>query len=133
MRIVGKLSVCLLVLLAGAVCQEVLAQGRTDKFIHAEKRVANKYIVVLDDSAAGGRGFNSRAAALASEMSAVYGGRLGRVFQYAVNGFSVEMSEARARALSSDPRVAFVEEDAVVTIAGTQTNATWGLDRIDQR
>jgi subtilisin family serine protease len=36
--------------------------------------------------------------------------------------------------LADDPRVAFVEEDGVVVSLGaTQTGATWGLDRIDQR
>jgi subtilisin family serine protease len=35
--------------------------------------------------------------------------------------------------LSEDFRVAFVEEDAVVTADATQSNPPWGLDRIDQR
>ncbi len=43
------------------------------------------------------------------------------------------MSEAQARALSADPRVKFVEENGVVRANTTQTGATWGLDRIDQR
>jgi subtilisin family serine protease len=56
----------------------------------------------------------------------------------------MEMSEGQAQALSRDPRVAYVEEDAEVHIEqvstendlqvnATQNNATWGLDRIDQR
>src|SRR5690606_16046679 len=35
--------------------------------------------------------------------------------------------------LLADPRVEFVEEDGIVSISATQNNATWGLDRIDQR
>jgi subtilisin family serine protease len=37
------------------------------------------------------------------------------------------------RALRADPRVAFVTPDGIATINATQSNATWGLDRIDQR
>jgi subtilisin family serine protease len=43
------------------------------------------------------------------------------------------MSEEEALALSQDPDVRFVEEDSIVEAWVTQTNATWGLDRIDQR
>src|SRR5690606_12686990 len=50
----------------------------------------------------------------------------------ALHGFAAEMSAEDALALSKDPRVAFVEEDGVVRVSGTQTGATWGLDRIDQ-
>jgi subtilisin family serine protease len=43
------------------------------------------------------------------------------------------MSEADALAISRDPRVAYVEEDAEMHAIATQTSAPWGLDRIDQR
>jgi subtilisin family serine protease len=43
------------------------------------------------------------------------------------------MREADARALSADPEVAFVEQDQVVRASVTQSPATWGLDRIDER
>jgi subtilisin family serine protease len=36
-------------------------------------------------------------------------------------------------ALRADARVAFVESDATVRANATQTGATWGLDRVDQR
>jgi len=45
----------------------------------------------------------------------------------------VRMSEESATRLASDPSVAFVEEDSEVSISATQTGATWGIDRIDQR
>jgi catalase len=39
-----------------------------------------------------------------------------------------------AAALARNPNVAYVEQDQVMTMSATQqTNATWGLDRIDQR
>lgn len=55
------------------------------------------------------------------------------VYRTALRGFSAEMSKAEAAEVARDPRVAYVEQDAVVRTAETQTNATWGLDRIDQR
>ena len=45
----------------------------------------------------------------------------------------LQLSEAKARGLANHPDVAWVEQDSVVTTNATQTGATWGLDRIDQR
>ena len=104
-----------------------------EKFIRSQRRIAGKYIVVLRDSAAGPRGENSRAREVANELSAIHGGRIDRVFTHAINAFSAEMNEGQAIALSKDPRVEYVEEDAEITLNATQTNAPWGLDRVDQR
>ncbi|MFB9555315.1 S8 family peptidase [Streptomyces roseoviridis] len=54
-------------------------------------------------------------------------------YRAALKGFSATMSRAKAAALAADPRVAYVEQNATVRVADTQTGATWGLDRIDQR
>lgn len=54
-------------------------------------------------------------------------------YRSVLKGFSASMSQARAAALASDPRVAYVEQNATVRMADTQPGATWGLDRIDQR
>ncbi|MGW2206674.1 S8 family peptidase [Streptomyces sp. NPDC001774] len=54
-------------------------------------------------------------------------------YRSVLKGFSATMSRARAAALASDPRVAYVEQNATVHMAETQPGATWGLDRIDQR
>jgi subtilisin family serine protease len=50
-----------------------------------------------------------------------------------LSGFSAAMSSAKAKALAADPRVAYVEQNSTVRLNDTQPNATWGLDRIDQR
>jgi len=109
------------------------AQRADQKLLRAERKIPNRYIVVFEDWAAGARGDDSQAEAVAGELSLVYGGKIERVYKYAINGYAVEMSEKEAFALSQDPRVKFVEEDGEVSIDATQTNATWGLDRIDQR
>ena len=51
-----------------------------------------------------------------------------------ISGFVAKnVSQIELAALRSDPRVDYVEQDQVITIDATQSNATWGLDRIDQR
>jgi subtilisin family serine protease len=70
---------------------------------------------------------------MADDMARSYRGKVKNVYKHALNGFSVEMSEADAEAMSQDYRVAFVEEDGIMTADATQTNPPWGLDRIDQR
>src|SRR5690606_24310148 len=99
----------------------------------AEQKVPGHYIVVLEDDAAGSLGTNSIAEYAARDLALSYGGRVDRVYKFALGGFSAEMNEKQALALSRDPRVKYVEEDGVFTRMQTQTNATWGLDRVDQR
>ena len=109
------------------------SQGHKEKVRKNAKKIANNYIVVLDDAVVGERGDNSIAGYMADDMGRIYNGKVKQVYKHAVNGFSVEMSETDAEALAQDYRVLFVEEDGVVTADATQTNPPWGLDRIDQR
>jgi subtilisin family serine protease len=62
-----------------------------------------------------------------------HGGAIGRIYRHAINGFSFRGSQAAASALLRSPLVVAVEPDAEVWLDTTQTSATWGLDRIDQR
>ncbi|CAN5896243.1 hypothetical protein BH23GEM9_BH23GEM9_34330 [soil metagenome] len=87
---------------------------------------AGDYIVVFNDGVSNVRG-------MAESLSAAHGGELGFVYEYALRGFSVRLPAAAAGALSQNPNVAWVEADQEMSISATQTNATWGLDRIDQR
>ena len=57
-------------------------------------------------------------------------------FEYrtVLTGFAGNISDAAREGLMRDHRVVRVEQDGIVTTTGTvQNNATWGLDRIDQR
>jgi subtilisin family serine protease len=94
----------------------------------AEKRIPNQYIVVLKDDVAD---VETEAFNLARDFDGDRNG--GHTYHRALKGFSVRMSEQQALRLANDPRVEFVEEDGVVSLGTTQTGATWGLDRIDQR
>ena len=115
---------------AVVVLTTVQGQNSNAKFRHirADKRIANQYIVVLKDDVADVEGEAVR-------LSHQFGGdrNEGHTYTRAIKGFSVRMSEQQAAKLADDPRVAFVEEDGVVSLGTTQTGATWGLDRIDQR
>ena len=115
--------------------QEAQVKGteNVERFRRAERPVPNEYIVVLNDLAAGPKGEHSLVPTVAANLRAIHGGSINRIYQHALLGFSIRLPEPAARRLSLDPRVAFVEEDSVVTLSTTQANATWGLDRIDQR
>ena len=115
------MTVCLVLALA------VTVSAKEEKFRKAEKKVQDQYIIVLNDDA------GDDVAALADDLSRKHAGLLDHVYSKSLKGFSVKMSEGMARKLADDPRVAYVEEDGIVTADTTQTGATWGLDRIDQR
>jgi subtilisin family serine protease len=89
-------------------------------------KIADSYIVVLEDRV-------NDVDAVASDLVYMNRGRKDHVYNNAIKGFSAHMSEQAALRMSQDPRVKYVEEDSVVTIDTTQSGATWGLDRIDQR
>ena len=55
------------------------------------------------------------------------------VYGTVLNGFAGSISDAARAGLLRDARVERVEQDGVVTTQGTETSATWGLDRTDQR
>jgi subtilisin family serine protease len=101
---------------------------------HGPDRIANQYIVVLDEDAVGPEADFGAAAAHADQViQRTPTGRIVQVYAHAISGFAAEMTEEEAIALSEDPDVRFVEEDSVVEISTTQSSAPWGLDRIDQR
>ncbi|HEY9283455.1 MAG TPA: S8 family peptidase [Pyrinomonadaceae bacterium] len=103
------------------------------KLRRKEKKVPNRYIVVLKDYAANPRGEHSLAPHIANDLAAAYRGRVDKVFKHSLHGFVVEMTEEDVIELARDSRVEFVEEDGVVRASTTQTGPPWGLDRIDQR
>ncbi len=79
------------------------------------------YVVVLEEGA------DPRAAAAAAGVTPRF------VYTAALNGFAAELNAGQLNALRHLPGVAYVEQDQRFTAATTQTGATWGLDRIDQR
>ena len=96
--------------------------------LRAARPVPGRYIVLLD-----GRTKQEDVDVEADELARRHGGTVRGTWRHAVRGFVADLGAAQAEALARDPRVVLVEEDAVVSIGATQTGATWGLDRIDQR
>ena len=104
------------------------AQARSGAVRRAQHAAQGRYIVRVRSGA--------DPDALARMSQALGRGRVRHVYRNAYRGFAIQASEAAARALSSDPAVAYVEEDAVVRATGEQSlneDDSWGLDRIDQR
>lgn len=90
--------------------------------------VSGSYIVTLKDSAARSTADSGKA------VAERYGARIDRTYSAALNGYSVEVSEAQARKLAADPAVKSVVQNRVFTVDATQpAPPSWGLDRIDQR
>ncbi len=48
------------------------------------------------------------------------------------DGYAARLTAAQLKKVQSDPNVAAIEQDQMVKINTTQSNPTWGLDRIDQ-
>ena len=112
-----------------------LRPGASLALVRAERPISGQYIVVLRRAALAAEHARPDAAAaeVAAELTRAGGARLLHTYQAGLLGFAAQMSEAAARALTSDPRVAYVAEDGEVQAWATQLGAPWGLDRIDQR
>jgi subtilisin family serine protease len=87
--------------------------------------IEGQYIVMFNP------GSNSRA--LAGQLAAVHGARSLHTFSHAFSGAVFAMNENAAKAMSHNPNVVLVEQDSVFHVDVTQSPATWGIDRIDQR
>jgi subtilisin family serine protease len=129
-----KIKLCLLTLAmivsaAALLVAPTRSRAQQSKFRHTQNAIPNQYIVVLKPESA-----ESFTSSTAQSMAATYNGTVGFVYEHALKGFSVQMTEADAIALSNDSSVDYLTEDNEVTISGTQLNPpNWGLDRIDQQ
>ena len=85
----------------------------------------DRYIVVLNDSA--------DSAAVAAEHGRKYGVQNRVVYGTALEGYAGKVPPGQLAKIKGDPRVEYVEADGVAHKFVTQSGATWGLDRIDQR
>ena len=100
----------------------------------APKLIPNQYIVVLDKAA-----LPKSLAKLSlndvvqSTLVQVGGGVVLNQYSTALTGFSARITPNQAAALAKLPYVKLVEQDQVMKASATQTGATWGLDRVDQR
>ncbi len=137
----GLVALALLVVCAAAV------EAR-DKIVRAgADKIENEYIVVLEDDV-----LPEQVPELARQLASAHGARVEKTWRYAIKAFFVTMPEARAEALSRNPNVKYVEENARwylsadhatnvnpiscdPTVSNCPTvvdNRLWHLDRADQ-
>lgn len=88
--------------------------------------VPGQYIVVLRPGVADVGG-------AARGFAAQHGAHVRRVYTAALRGFALSnLPDVAVDALRKNPRVAYVAQDEIVHAFDEQSDATWGLDRIDQ-
>jgi subtilisin family serine protease len=126
----------LLSLAIGASLIAAVPSAFSADFRTARSPVQGQYIVVLKDGAAslaGERSSAARVSLVARDMAGKHRAQVLRSFDRALRGFVARADDAALARLLADPNVAYVEEDGYVSINATQTGATWGIDRVDQR
>lgn len=101
--------------------------------VEADNPLPGRYIVVLKD---GVQASSSPSAIRRSSASLAekYRGTLRSTYVAALHGFSVrDLSESDAQRLAADTAVRTVYEDGTARAVDTQSPATWGIDRLDQK
>lgn len=98
--------------------------------------IPGQYIVVLKKPSAQSGGSALRATSvhnLIRNLAKRYQVKATKqVFSHVLSGAVYQMDEEQALELADDPEVAYVEPDYIVSINSIQSNAPWGLDRLDQ-
>jgi subtilisin family serine protease len=88
--------------------------------------IAGQYIVVFKSDVAD-------PLSRADEKVLKHAGRATFRYDRAIKGFAARLDPGAVAALQADPDIKYIEQDQTVHIATTQSGATWGIDRIDQR
>jgi serine protease len=123
---------------AAITALSVSAHAKLENFhmANASVGIENSYIVIYDDDS-----MSTNAADFVSQqtlrLQTQFGVMVENQWHGAVNGALIQATEQQAEAIAAQSGVALVEQNQRVQIdpiAETiQNNATWGLDRIDQR
>ena len=131
----GRLAVAALALVLAA-CAETpstpsptVSQIRQDAPLFARggpDAVVGQYIVVFNDDVADPDGKSK-------DKAGKLNGNIKHTYVSAIKGFAAELTDEAVAELRRDPDVAYIEQDQTVSVNTTQTGATWGIDRIDQR
>jgi subtilisin family serine protease len=122
----------LIALVMGFICISSMAQIADPKPTHAMPKgelIPDRYIVTFKPSVAN----------VAQEADNLMRGKGGQIhFRYtnAIKGFAASIPVYAIDGIKNNPNVESIEQDATVSLNQTsspQNQATWGLDRIDQR
>jgi len=85
------------------------------------RAIPDQYVVVVRDGA------DPRS------VAAITGATPRFVYESALNGFAATLNTGQLQALQRNPNVESIEQDQEFSVEVDQLNATWGLDRINQR
>lgn len=88
---------------------------------------SDRYIVVMD------KGSSKATVKEAKDQARGKGATVHQTYSHALDGFAATLPDAALNQLRNNKHVSFIEPDRVVTANDTQSPATWGIDRIDQR
>jgi uncharacterized protein (TIGR03382 family) len=105
------------------------------KFSATPGGIENEYIVMLKGTPHARMAPAQRLEidATIDRLAVMHHATIERRYTTALRGFAARMPEADARALAEHPDVELVEQNALVHASTVQTEATFGIDRIDQR
>lgn len=96
--------------------------------------IQDQYIVRLHDnvsvSALSAQGVNGLIASFGLDPQGVV---IQHVYGQLIEGFAAKLSPENLKKLRSDARVQYIEADQMIFSTGSQSNATWGIDRSDQQ
>ncbi|GAA5511986.1 aqualysin-1 [Deinococcus carri] len=96
--------------------------------------IPGQYIVVFSDGAASTNLGAQDAGALVRSLGLdPQGVTIQHIYGQALHGFAAKLSAQNLSTLRADKRVKYIEQDQVMQATATQSGATWGLDRLDQR
>ena len=88
---------------------------------------SDRYIVVFD------KGSSRASVRAAKDQAREKGAQVHHTYTNALDGFAATLSNAALDQLRRNKHVSFIEADRPVSVSDTQSPATWGIDRIDQR
>ena len=94
--------------------------------------IQNQYIVTLAPNITEQLGLSSLTTAIQTLLAGIGGGEVLYTYDHALLGMTVRLTNLQASLLGILPGVISVEPDRMVTTVAVQSNATWGLDRVDQ-
>jgi aqualysin 1 len=95
--------------------------------LDAPNAIPDRYIVVFQ------KGASQQAVQAAEKAVQANGGTVHFRYSSALQGMAITLPQQALQGLVRNPNVLYIEADQTVELEATQTNATWGLDRIDQR
>ena len=117
--------------MAAAACSDQATQSATGPvepsqlapIYHAPagRGVDGSYIVVLKDGAS------------PEQVARELGLRTSETYRHALTGFALKATDAQLASIRRNEAVRYVEQNMIAHASVTQSGATWGLDRIDQR